>query len=709
MGKIRNYWEGVSKILYNVNLDYIFNEDLSYKSGFQDIGIVWTPDTSLNISNSNFTNYVCKQIIDLSDTSGIVEDNGSCSVTINKEQLISYLEYNHYQEDNYVIYANVIGFPTQIIYLYYSDSGPDFYSVYMLNFNDVVTINGNYFKYEGRKPFQFNCRKVSIVQKEIPTEYATQAPSEMGQSDSIGFMPNPGTYYYTKELAWEHRPIINDGHDDDPNYYKLLYHPFPYSDTDKDELYRERDEIKNKGLDKATEDELKKLKEINAKLDNFCYEHYYFYMYKRKLNSGDHEGEWWLTNPNKREDTPSYSGIDFCGTTGITKNGEGFNPFLLAIGGTNSMLSTSCKIATYVKINDVYTYFDEIKAILISESEYHINYDADDEFFVEPESTEYAEYEKYIENIQDVFLILTSILNPPKDINIMFHYDQNYSFRYTTDTSGKIHIYLDKGLLGYGRKGLIMAILCRALMNRDYNSGDITDFMEFATNIKNAKWVKCESENLIYPVMSSHVYRYDNLMNLYKVAAAIQTSLGQHPKIEHGYVNLGLPSGTLWATCNVGADTPEDYGDYFAWGEIFTKEYFNEYTYDLKNKYNASNETLELIDDVAYQKWGDKWKIPTETQIQELIDNCTWTWTTINNVNGYRVTGTNGNSIFLPAAGFRYNMELVDVGSKGYYWSSSHDNGDNAARSLLFSSDSYSGHYYFRSYGWSVRPVRRNV
>lgn len=698
MGKIRNYWEGVSKILYNVKLDYVFNEDLSYKSGFQDIGIVWTPDTNLNISNSNFTNYICNQIIDLSNTSGIVEDNGSCSVTINKEQLISYLEYNHYQENNYVIYANVIGFPTQIIHFYYSDSGPNFDSVYILNFNDVVTINGNYFKYEGQKPFQFNCKKVSIVQKEIPTEYATQAPAEMGQSDSIGFMPNPGTYYYTKELAWEHRPIENDGHDDDLNYYKLLYHPFPYSDTDKDELYRERDEIKNKGLDKATEDELKKLEEINAKLDNFRYEHYYFYMYKRKLNSGDHEGEWWLTNPNKREDIPSYSGIDFCGTTGITKNGEGFNPFLLAIGGTTSTLSTSCKIATYVKINDVYTYFDEIKAILISESEYHINYDADDEFF-ESESTE---YEEYIENIQDVCSILTSILNPPEDINIMFHYDQNYPFRYTTDTSGQIHIYLDKGLLGYGRKGLIMAILCRALMNRDYYSGDITDFMEFATNIKNAKWIKCEPENLIYPVMSSHVYRYDNLINLYKVAAAIQTSLGQHPKIEHDYVNLGLPSGTLWATCNIGADTPEDYGDYFALGEIFTKNFFNKYTYNLKDKNIVQ---LELNNDVAYQKWGNAWKIPTSTQMQELISQCTWTWTTIGGVNGYRIVGSNGNSIFLPATGYYYNNDNPDIYSYGCYWTSSF-NTNNNAYCLYFNNSIYRTDDFDCYYGLSVRPVK---
>ena len=140
----------------------------------------------------------------------------------------------------------------------------------------------------------------------------------------------------------------------------------------------------------------------------------------------------------------------------------------------------------------------------------------------------------------------------------------------------------------------------------------------------------------------------------------------------HEYVDLGLPSGLKWATCNVGATTPEGYGSYFAWGETETKEVYYRDTYT----YTSTPTRLPLSADAANVNWGGKWRMPTGDEMEELMDtnNCTWEWTTQNGVNGYKVTSKkNGNSIFLPAAGERQNYNLTNEGSNGYYWSSSLD------------------------------------
>lgn len=187
----------------------------------------------------------------------------------------------------------------------------------------------------------------------------------------------------------------------------------------------------------------------------------------------------------------------------------------------------------------------------------------------------------------------------------------------------------------------------------------------------------------------------------------------------YDYVDLGL--SVKWATCNVGAEKPEDYGDYYAWGETETKSYYAWSTYKWLNgssttltKYNTSSSTgivdnktvLDLEDDVAHVKWGGDWRMPTRTEFQELKDNCTWTWTTQNGVNGYRVTsnkaGYTGRSIFLPAAGCRFDSYLVDAGSDGLYWSSSLYASVNAWR-LIFNTSSHDNG--FRYGGLSVRPV----
>lgn len=190
----------------------------------------------------------------------------------------------------------------------------------------------------------------------------------------------------------------------------------------------------------------------------------------------------------------------------------------------------------------------------------------------------------------------------------------------------------------------------------------------------------------------------------------------------HEYVDLGLPSGLLWATCNVGANSPEDYGDYFAWGETEPKSCYDKSTYKWFNagdgtltKYCTSsyegsvdNKTiLEPEDDAAYVKWGGSWRIPTYEEQIELRDETAWEWTMQNGANGYKVTGPNGNSIFLPAAGFRYDSVFDYAGSDGIYWSSSlaYDY-SFGAYFLVFNSSGVGWYDIGRVFGRSVRPVR---
>ena len=194
----------------------------------------------------------------------------------------------------------------------------------------------------------------------------------------------------------------------------------------------------------------------------------------------------------------------------------------------------------------------------------------------------------------------------------------------------------------------------------------------------------------------------------------------------YGYVDLGL--SVKWATCNVGANNPEDYGDYFAWGETTTKDTYSWSTYKYCNgspttmtKYcnNSSygnngftdNKTqLELSDDAARVNWGGSWRMPTDAEWTELREQCTWTWTTQNGKNGYKVTskksGYTNNSIFLPAAGCRYVSSLDGAGSNGGFWSSSLSAvSPYDAWDVYFYSSYVDRGYDNRYYGQSVRPV----
>ena len=195
----------------------------------------------------------------------------------------------------------------------------------------------------------------------------------------------------------------------------------------------------------------------------------------------------------------------------------------------------------------------------------------------------------------------------------------------------------------------------------------------------------------------------------------------------HEWVDLGLPSGTLWATCNVGASSPEEYGDHYAWGETKQKEKYNwntykycEGTYSTMTKYctNSSygnvDEKLELetADDAASVNWGEGWQTPSLTQLMELLNNnfTSPIWTQYNGVNGLLVTSkSNGNSIFLPAANYSSETSIYEEpNTYGLYWSRTLiKNQPNNACRMDFSSDylttSINGS---RCSGLSVRPVR---
>jgi hypothetical protein len=197
------------------------------------------------------------------------------------------------------------------------------------------------------------------------------------------------------------------------------------------------------------------------------------------------------------------------------------------------------------------------------------------------------------------------------------------------------------------------------------------------------------------------------------------------PVPSHEYVDLGLPSGLLWATCNVGADTPEDYGDYFAWGETQPKDYYDYSTYRYcmgsdntltkycqKSNYGYNGftddlTTLEPNDDAAAANWGGGWRMPTQAEFEELYNNTTNEWTTQNGVIGCLFTAANGNSLFLPAAGFRVRSGLYGAGSFGYYWLSSLDTDYPNDAWLLYFNPVYCGMGSGgRDGGQSVRAVR---
>ena len=190
-------------------------------------------------------------------------------------------------------------------------------------------------------------------------------------------------------------------------------------------------------------------------------------------------------------------------------------------------------------------------------------------------------------------------------------------------------------------------------------------------------------------------------------------------------VDLGL--SVKWATCNVGASSPQDYGDYFAWGETVSKDNYIAETYKfiagydcLLTKYTDSicgyegfedlKTVLDSEDDAAYVNWGKEWRTPTKDEFQELIDSCTWEWITLNGIRGYKVSGKKpgfeNNSIFLPAQGYMYDAYPYQINYCACYWSS--DLSDSSAYEASYLYFHFNGKGFdtcYRYYGQSIRPV----
>ncbi len=228
------------------------------------------------------------------------------------------------------------------------------------------------------------------------------------------------------------------------------------------------------------------------------------------------------------------------------------------------------------------------------------------------------------------------------------------------------------------------------------------------------------------------------LLTILSLSLTISSCKDQTIYNGHEYVDLGL--SVKWATCNVGAQNPEDYGGFFAWGETESKSNFlwenyrfyvsgdsfvelrtadnklrfSKYTFDQTYHDSIDNKTiLDLSDDVAHVQWGGNWRMPTKEESKELIDDCTWTWTIVNGVNGYKVTsnkpGYTDRSIFLPAAGAIFDTIPRQVGSYGAYWINSLQTvrtvPDISACTMEFHKGQIEEYWMERVQGLPVRPV----
>lgn len=212
----------------------------------------------------------------------------------------------------------------------------------------------------------------------------------------------------------------------------------------------------------------------------------------------------------------------------------------------------------------------------------------------------------------------------------------------------------------------------------------------------------------------------DGEINIADVNVVLNIILGAQPQQNHQYVDLGLPSGTLWATMNVGANSPEEYGDYFAWGETAPKQEYTQQNYEWYDyshltftKYCTNwmfgptdNKTdLDPEDDAATVNWGEPWRLPTLEQIQELVDNCSWKWTLRNGELGQLVTGPNGNTLFLPSTGMR-DTSLINADWLGVIWSRTLFTEPTCGYVLEYHGGGLYVDNTHRSWGCPVRAVR---
>lgn len=185
------------------------------------------------------------------------------------------------------------------------------------------------------------------------------------------------------------------------------------------------------------------------------------------------------------------------------------------------------------------------------------------------------------------------------------------------------------------------------------------------------------------------------------------------PETKEVHVGVDLGLSVMWAECNLGAETPAEYGEYYSWGELSPKTDYSEngYKFYVNEQYQDIGTNICATDyDAVHKAWGDGWRMPTLEEVEELSEKCTWTWTeTKSGVGGYTVTGPNGRSIFLPAAGYNGGTSVTGAGKKGFYWTGTLSQSmSSAAHNINFSG--YNGQWTAsRAYGLSVRGVKKAV
>lgn len=272
------------------------------------------------------------------------------------------------------------------------------------------------------------------------------------------------------------------------------------------------------------------------------------------------------------------------------------------------------------------------------------------------------------------------------------------------------------------------------LSHKDYNVSyeatsidvELNANVDFDYSIVDAGWVRESANatrgwakhNLVFEVdendsrkeREAHILFYNSEYAVADTLTLVQE--GNPYASAYEAVDLGL--SVRWASCNVGAESPEGYGYYFAWGETKGKSDYSSstsVTYGLSfselesRGIIGSDGNLTAAYDAATANWGGSWRMPTLDEMKELLDNCTWEWTTQNGVYGRKVTGSNGNSIFLPAAGYHDNTSLIYEGSYGYCWSATPYWYGYNAWALIFSSSAYVCSCTAPYAGLAVRPV----
>lgn len=205
--------------------------------------------------------------------------------------------------------------------------------------------------------------------------------------------------------------------------------------------------------------------------------------------------------------------------------------------------------------------------------------------------------------------------------------------------------------------------------------------------------------------------------NVHKVnCGESKSSISKSNNAQEERVDLGLSSGILWATCNIGASSPSEIGDYFAWGEREPKDVYGWDTYKLcRGSYNSifkytetdGKKVLDSQDDVAKSMLGGEWRIPTKEDMEELVEECEWKWTSLNGQLGWKVIGSNNNYIFLPASGAASSYRIAGVNELGRYWTATRDESNYSAYNLRFKdgTDTIVVVDDTRFYGRTIRPV----